>query len=148
MELYWWHWVITGIVLVGLELVIPSFTIIWFGFGALLVGAIIALIPISLAAMITTWILTSVTFMTIWFLWAKRQKTKSAAGTADASIGEIGMVIVGAEPPDKGKVQFYLPLMGSYDWPCCSKERLETGDRVKVAEVVGHILLVEKLTKE
>ena len=37
MEILWWHWLIGGLILIGLELVIPSFTIIWFGLGAVLV---------------------------------------------------------------------------------------------------------------
>ncbi len=38
MQVEWWYWIIAGICLVGLELIVPSFTIIWFGLGALVVG--------------------------------------------------------------------------------------------------------------
>lgn len=30
-ELLWWHWVVAGLMLMALELVVPSFLIIWFG---------------------------------------------------------------------------------------------------------------------
>ena len=38
MHLEWWHWVVGGIVLILAELAIPSFFIVWFGLGALLVA--------------------------------------------------------------------------------------------------------------
>ena len=38
MTLEWWHWEIAGLALVLLELAVPAFFVIWFGFGALLVG--------------------------------------------------------------------------------------------------------------
>ena len=33
-NILWWHWIVLGIILVLMELVVPSFTIFWFGLGA------------------------------------------------------------------------------------------------------------------
>ena len=41
----WWHWLAFGLVLVGAELVVPSFTIVWFGLAACLVGVLLLLVP-------------------------------------------------------------------------------------------------------
>lgn len=38
MQFLWWHWVVLGIVLTLLELAVPSFFLVWFGLGALIVG--------------------------------------------------------------------------------------------------------------
>ena len=38
MHLEWWAWIVGGIALIVAELAIPSFFVIWFGLGALLVG--------------------------------------------------------------------------------------------------------------
>jgi membrane protein implicated in regulation of membrane protease activity len=45
MELAWWHWLVLGLGLGLLELLVPSFFIIWFGLGALLVGIVMMALP-------------------------------------------------------------------------------------------------------
>ena len=37
-ELLYWHWLVFGMLLVAAEIFIPSFTVLWFGLGALVVG--------------------------------------------------------------------------------------------------------------
>lgn len=34
----WWYWIVFGFALIGFELLFPSFTMVWFGLGALMVG--------------------------------------------------------------------------------------------------------------
>ena len=48
MELHmlYWHWLVLGVVLVVAEIFIPSFTILWFGLGALVVGVVALLVDI------------------------------------------------------------------------------------------------------
>ena len=43
MAIQWWYWALGGILLVLLELVVPSFFILWFGLGALLVAGALLL---------------------------------------------------------------------------------------------------------
>lgn len=51
MELQWWIWLVLGFGLILLELVLPTFFIIWFGIGAIAVGIIAGLVPgLSLAS--------------------------------------------------------------------------------------------------
>ena len=35
MQMLYWHWLVFGILLVIAEIFIPSFTIMWFGLGAI-----------------------------------------------------------------------------------------------------------------
>lgn len=49
MEMQWWIWLVFGIALILLELVLPTFFILWFGIGAVLVSLI------SLAAPACNW---------------------------------------------------------------------------------------------
>jgi len=64
----WWQWIIAGFCLIGLELVVPSFTIIWFGAGALLVGLLTAVWPdISLSWQFLGWSVASIFFTFCWF---------------------------------------------------------------------------------
>ena len=149
MEILWWHWLIGGLVLIGLELVIPSFTIIWFGLGAILVSIVSAIFPgFSLPLQILTWSMASLLFTLVWFRFFNPRASRTFAGSSKgAVVGETGLVIRAAEPYAKGVVKFQLPLLGADEWPCMAEESLEVGDRVKVVDVEGHVMKVEKTVK-
>ncbi|WP_243371143.1 NfeD family protein [Geotalea sp. SG265] len=150
MDILWWHWLVLGLILIGLELVVPSFTIIWFGLGAVLVSILLALFPACpLPLQIFAWCVASILFTFVWFrFFNPRNKSRTFSGTAkDAVLGQTGLVIRGAEPYAKGAVKFQLPLLGADEWPCLADEPLEIGDRVKVVDVEGHVMKVEKLKK-
>lgn len=75
MQIEWWYWIIAGFCLIGIELILPSFTIIWFGLGALLVGALGCLLPgIRPAGQIALWLIASVSFTLLWFKYMKPKK--------------------------------------------------------------------------
>ncbi len=40
-----WHWLILGFLLMALEVVAPAMVLMWFGFGAILTGAVLWLVP-------------------------------------------------------------------------------------------------------
>jgi membrane protein implicated in regulation of membrane protease activity len=149
MNLLWWHWLAGGLVLIGLELFIPSFTIVWFGLGAILVGIIKAIYPtFPLPAQLLTWTVVSAALTFAWFRFFNPRSNKTFSGTAQgAVIGETGLVIRAADPFAKGVVKFQLPLLGADEWPCLADESLAVGDRVRVVEVEGHALKVEKTVK-
>jgi membrane protein implicated in regulation of membrane protease activity len=72
MQIEWWYWIIAGFCLIGLELIIPSFTIIWFGMGALVVGALSGFWPdFPLAVQIVLWPILSICFTAMWFKYLK-----------------------------------------------------------------------------
>ncbi len=145
MSILWWHWLIVGMVLIGLELVVPSFTIIWFGLGAILVSIVLAIFPgYALSAQVLTWTVASALFTFAWFRFFNPRTSKTSAGSKGAVIGEIGLVIRASEPYAKGVVKFQLPLLGADEWPCMADEPLDVGDRVKVVHVEGHVMKVEK----
>ena len=150
MNILWWHWLVLGMVLIGLELVVPAFTIIWFGLGAVLVSIVLAIFPgYSLSAQILTWTVASALFTLAWFLFFNPRTSKTTAGSSKGAIsGEIGLVIRAAEPYSKGVVKFQLPLMGADEWACMSDGALEVGDRVKVVDLEGHVMRVEKIAKK
>lgn len=149
MNILWWHWLAGGLLLIGLELFIPSFTIVWFGLGAVLVGIVLAIYPeFPLSAQLLTWAVVSAGLTFAWFRYFNPRSNKTLSGSAQgAVVGEIGLVIKPAGSYDKGRVKFHLPLLGADEWPCLADEPLEVGDRVKVVEVEGHALKVEKIVK-
>jgi len=149
MNILWWHWLVVGMVLIGLELVVPSFTIIWFGLGAVLVGIVMVFAPgYPLPAQILTWTVVSAVLTIAWFRFFNPRSNKTFSGSAKgAVVGETGLVIRAAKPYARGTVKFQLPLLGADEWPCMAEESLKVGDRVKVVDVEGHVMKVEKTGK-
>ena len=94
-ELQYWHWLVFGMLLVAGEIFVPSFTILWFGLGALLVGLLTLLMDLNFPAQILIWTISSVFFTVLWFKYFKpKMIDKTSAGiTRDAAIGEAGQVI-------------------------------------------------------
>ena len=142
----WWHWIVGGIVLVLAELVIPSFFIVWFGLGALLVGLLALAFDLSLTAQLATWTLASRAMVSRWFRVFKQSFVKTRAGTADGeAIGEIGLLVGAVAPFERGKVRFQRPVLGSDEWVCLADTAIAAGDRVKVVAVEGSFLKVSKI---
>ncbi len=142
----WWHWFVVGIVLTLAELVIPAFFVIWFGLGALLVGAILFLAPaLSSTAQIGLWIIASLAMLIVWFRFFKNSQNKTQSGTADGEvIGEVGLLVSNIAPFAKGKVRFQRPLLGSDEWMCLADEAISAGERVRVVAIEGSFFKVAK----
>lgn len=149
MELAWWHWMILGLGLGLLELVVPSFFIIWFGLGALLVGIAMLGIPgMAFSTQILLWTVASVAMTVLWFRVFRRDDGRTRSGQANEALGEVGILIrpvtaLGVDPA-RGEVRFQKPVMGSEVWPCLADEAIAAGERVKVLAVDGQILRVGK----
>ena len=142
----WWHWVLGGLGLVLLELALPSFFVIWFGLGALLVGlSMLALPALSLTAQIALWIITSVVLVVLWFSVFKRSQHKTLIGTAAGEvIGEVGLLVSAVAPFQRGKVRFQRPLLGAEEWVCMAETAITAGERVRVVSVEGSFIKVAK----
>ncbi len=142
----WWHWIVGGIALVIAELVIPSFFIVWFGLGALLVGLLMLGIDLSPTAQLGVWSIASLAMVVLWFRVFKQSFIKTRAGTADGDvIGEIGLLVNAVAPFERGKVRFQRPVLGSEEWVCLADTAIAAGDRVRVVAVEGSFLKVGKV---
>jgi len=142
----YWHWLVVGMLLIIAELFIPSFTIIWFGLGAILVGGLswVGFEP-ELKWQLLLWIILSAGFTAAWFRWIKPlSKDRTKAGIAlEAIIGERGLLT--KVPPEEGKrgeVRFSVPILGADHWPCILSGTAAIGDTVIVKEVLGNAVLV------
>ncbi|MDR3448678.1 MAG: NfeD family protein [Alphaproteobacteria bacterium] len=146
MTLLWHHWAILGVALVVGELLVPAFVLVWFGLGALIVAALLAIAPdTSLILQILLWIASSITFVFLWFKLFKPQLHKTLAGRSQAeALGEVGLMVTNVEPFQKGSVRFQTPLIGSDVWECIADETITAGTRVKVTNVEGSLLRVTK----
>ena len=146
MTLEWWHWEIAGLALVLLELAVPAFFVIWFGFGAMLVVLVLLLAPgLALSAQIGVWVLASVAMTVLWFRVFKRSQHKTLVGTAAGEvIGEIGLLVSAVAPFERGKVRFQRPVLGAEEWACVAESAIAAGERVRVVSVEGSYVKVAK----
>jgi len=44
-HLAFWHWLVFGVLLMALEVLVPAMLLMWFGFGAIVTGLLLLLIP-------------------------------------------------------------------------------------------------------
>lgn len=147
-ELAYWHWLVLGIALMLVEIFIPSFTIFWFGLGALVVGGLSVFIDMSFTVQIIVWAIASVTFTILWFKFLKpKMVDKTTAGIArEAAIGEAGKVVKVPTEGRRGIVRFTTPLLGDDEWDFISESDVELGDRVHIKDISGNTLIVVKLS--
>jgi hypothetical protein len=153
-SILWWHWIVLGVMLVLMEMVVPSFTIFWFGLGALLTGLLLALLPsISLKWQVLVFSLSSTgfTFLWFWYFVPRRKKTSSQADE-QAAIGQTGIAATRAAlPGEQGRVVFSVPVLGEESWMYQADEPVETGNRLRVVAVIttdegDRLLKVKKVT--
>ena len=143
----YWHWLVFGMVLIMAELFIPSFTIFWFGLGAVMVGGLVLLLPdMSLNWQLLVWAVASCMFTFLWFRFIRpHMRDRTTAGISrEAVLGESGRVISLPADSRRGMVRFATPLLGSDEWPFICEQETQLGDRVFVKEVSGNTLIVEK----
>jgi membrane protein implicated in regulation of membrane protease activity len=144
MELLYWHWIILGILLVLFELVIPSFTAMWFGMGAIFVGSLLWFYPdIAGGLQVLIWAIVSAALTFFWFRVFK-PKTRTHNVVRNDVEGEWGLVILPASEHKPGIIRFSTPLLGEDEWPFKSEQALDAGVQAKVIDVQDNILIVTR----
>lgn len=149
MEIFYWHWLAFGAVLIIMEIFVPSFTVFWFGLGAILVGMLMWLLPaLPFGGQVLLWAVSSAVFTLLWFMYFKpRMLDKTKAGIArEAAIGESGQVIRAPIGEQRGLVRFATPIMGDDEWEFIAENEVALGDRVHIKEISGNTLIVVKLS--
>ena len=142
-----WHWFILGVLLIIAEMFLMSFAALWFGVGAILVSVLLWLFPsMGFAAQMITWVILSVIITLLWFKFIKPlsiDKTKAGL-SREATLGQVGMVIATGLDHEHITVRFSLPVLGSDEWKCRSTEAVQVGERVRVIDILGNDLLVQR----
>lgn len=144
MEMLYWHWIILGILLVLFELIIPSFTAMWFGLSAIIVGAFLWFQPeLSGGVQMIFWAVLSGLMTFFWFRFFKPKKRSHHALKNEVE-GELGLVASLSSSTRPGIVRFSSPLLDEDEWPFNSDDTLEIGEQVIVKDVENNILVVSK----
>lgn len=141
-----WYWLVFAMILVMSELAIPSFTIIWFGLGALLVAAVMWAVPdLSPSLQLFFWAVASIIFTILWFkVFKVKMEDRTKAGISlEAVLGESGLVTKPAGDGKRGMVKFTTPVLGAEEWSFICREETRMGDRVRVVDVSGNTMIVK-----
>ena len=147
IQLLYWHWLVLGMLLVVAEIFVPSFTVLWFGLGALLVGVIEMVVPMSMTIQVLVWTVSSVFFAVGWF---KLIKPKMTAANQDSqaqqsAIGESGLVVKLPTESTLGTMRFSTPILDRDEWQFSCDVTVELGDRLHIQEISGQTLMVVRL---
>lgn len=144
MEMQWWIWLVFGLGLIVLELMLPTFFILWFGIGAVLVSLIAYVAPgLQLDMQVLLWVVFSSITTVLWFK-VFRKKTPDNRWTADSVIGEVGMLTASVSEFQKGRVRFQKPVLGNEEWTCMADTQILSGERVRITAIEGNTARVAR----
>ncbi len=141
----WQGWLVFGLLVMMVEMALPTFTALWLGAAALLVALLTWLLPgWSLMMQVLMWLGLSVILLLLWFKKIRplARNRKLTAHGQEALLGQIGTLVQVPVNGRQGRVRFAVPLMGSDEWLCRCTEPLALGERVQVMQIFGNELLV------
>ncbi len=144
----YWHWIVLGVILMALEIILPSFVALWFGAAAVIVGVLLLLLPsLSVAVQVLLWVAFSILLTWMWFRFMQPLAVdKTKAGLSRESIvGETGQVLSAPTANRRGVLRFSVPILGADEWPFICSDEVSSGDRVRVSDISGNDLIVNKV---
>ncbi|MBV1908773.1 MAG: NfeD family protein [Kangiellaceae bacterium] len=140
-NLVYWHWIVLGFVLLVLEMLAPGAILMWFGAGALFVGALLFLFP-GMGWEWQIFIFAMVSLVSL-FAWKKIRKNVPVDNTESGTLNQRGKALVGRRVPlveaivnGVGRVQ-----VDDTFWRVEGKDMTE-GTLVTVVESEGATLIV------
>lgn len=146
-DILYWHWILLGIALLILEIFLPTFTALWFGAAAVVIGVVKLVFPsMPINVAMLSWAGLSILLTWLWFKYVKPLSVdKTKAGLSrEAILGEVGQVLLVPTEERKGNLRFSAPILGSDEWEFICDTHLQVGDRVRVIDVLGNSLVVTK----
>lgn len=143
----YWLWIILGVALMVLEIFLPTFTALWIGAAAIVVGLVTWGYPaLALPAQVLLWAVMSAVMTWAWFKFLKPLSVdKTQAGLSrEALLGQVGQVLRLPQGEQRGLLRFPAPVVGDDEWLYICEDKLQLGDRVRVVDISGNALLVVK----
>jgi hypothetical protein len=144
VNIAYWHWIVLGLALIGIELFSLTFYMVWIGASAIVVGMLSWVLPIPFSVQVLIWGALSIVCLVIWFKYfAPKMKDKTKSGMAmEALQGKIGTVLEFNSESLRGVLRFPAPLLGEDEWRFICEDKIVVGDRVAVKENSGNDLIV------
>jgi membrane protein implicated in regulation of membrane protease activity len=140
MSLDWWHWWVAAAVLAALETFLPGAVAIWFGAAALVVGAVLLVVPVPWQLQLVMFGALGAIALLLW----RRYKTPEGGQSEQPTLNQRGVHYIGQEftlaeaiRSGSGKV-----VVGDTVWLAQGSDA-PVGARVRVVGVNGAVLKVE-----
>ena len=145
-HILWWHWVVLGLVLIGIEILSGTFIIIWFGVAALVVGTLRYFYPFAFSWQLLVWSILSLLLTFIYWKWFHKHEKPLPIGQSEGEYAGIKGTIVEVLSNGRYKAYFDLPVLGDREWIVEAEgdEELVIGDTIYVSHVYGQIIKVKK----
>lgn len=139
----YWHWLALGLLLLAAELLGAAGYLLWLGLSALLVGTLLALVPLSWQLQWTSF--GSFSLITTW-LWWRRQLTHDKQSDEQRDLNQkqkqlVGQVIKLDEdfPAGKGRIK-----VGDTTWAAFSEQSLSSGTLIVITDIKGILLFIKE----
>ena len=139
----WWHWIVIGFILLILEMNTGTFVMLGLGVAAIIVGVLDITMQTSFTTEIVIWTALSIVSIWSWKKWVKNPHV-SNAGQSNHTLDTLGTVAEEIHPHQRGKVTFDTPVLGNTSWHATSTTELRKGSRIKIVEINGQLITVEK----
>ena len=139
----WWHWIVLGFILLIFEMNTGTFVMLSLGVAAIIVGVLDISMNISFTSEILIWIVLSIATLWAWKRWVKIEHV-SDSGQSNYNLDTLGTVTVRIEPNNRGKVTFDTPILGNTSWTATSTQSIDKNTRIKIVEIHGQLIEVEK----
>jgi len=137
-----WVWITLGLLLAGLEMVVPGIYFIWLALAAIATGVLTALIEPSLPIQVVDFVAIAL----IAAFSARRFLRQTPIASSDPLLNRRGAQLVGqvglvVQPIEQGNGRVRL---GDSEWLAMGPD-LATGQRVRITGTQGTVLVVEPL---
>lgn len=137
-----WLWFAAGLVLAGLEMVVPGVYLIWLALAALVTGALVLVVEPPMAMQIVSFVSLSLIFAYSARRWLRDQPIESSDPLMNNRAGRlIGQTAVVTQAIDGGEGRVRV---GDGEWPASGPD-CPAGTRVRIAGANGVLLTVEAL---
>lgn len=137
-----WLWLTLGVLLAGLEMLVPGVYLIWLAGAAIITGGLTYLLGLSPAAQIIDFVFLSMIIVFSARRWLRDQPIVSSDPLLNRRgarlVGQTALVVESIEDGD-GRVR-----VGDGEW-LARGPNLAAGTKVRIAEVDGTVLIVEPL---
>jgi len=142
----YWHWLVLGLLLITAEIFVSGFILFWFGLAALLMGALLIVVPMPVTLQLLLWAGASIALLIAWYNLIRPQwKDRTTSGmAAEALKGQVGLVLESNAGRSRGRLKFPAPILGEEEWPFICNAEVAIGDRVRVTDISGNTLIVAR----
>lgn len=134
-----WNWFIVAAIMALLETVVPGIHFIWFGMAAVVMGAIVLIFPLPIAAQLVIFGLVSMGMILLARrYWSSQEMQTDAPDLNIRGQQYVGRIVTVVEPIERGRGKVQI---GDTVWTAEGPD-LPEGGRAKVTGVNGTVLIV------